>query len=385
MATTTRLKIPQSAFVKAIRESGLVTGDDIVALFEKNQIDDIAAQDPLKLASMFVRARLLTKYQALQLLQGRTRGFMLGRYKILDAIGQDRVGMIFLGEDTVAKRRVSIKILPADRVSDDMILSAFIKEVRRAAQVEHPYTARVLDLAVQNNLHFVVSEHVTGSSLQEVITKNGPIPPNQAARIIAQVALVLWYAHRIDLLHRDIKPGNIVLTNNQHVKLLDLGLSHMLENPWIQVTKRIKTSEYAEEIDHVAPEQAWGSDLDGRSDIYSLGSTFYTILTGQSPFPGSAADKMTQRQLRSIPIPSTIVPGIPREIDMVVQKMGGKHPNERFQSAADVVRALQPWLPVAQWVSLGTEFMPEESQLQPDQAKSTGSSLGSMVKGWFKK
>jgi serine/threonine-protein kinase len=126
----------------------------------------------------------------------------------------------------------------------------------------------------------------------------------------------------------------------------------MLENPWKHVTRRISTEEYADEIGHIAPEQAWGSEPDARSDVYSLGSTLYYLLTGKPPFPGTATDAMTARQLEPVPPPSAARPGVPRELDAIVQRMGSNHPHERYQSAAEVVAALHPWLPLAQWVTL---------------------------------
>ena len=127
----------------------------------------------------------------------------------------------------------------------------------------------------------------------------------------------------------------------------------MLESPWARVTKRISTKEYAEEIAHIAPEQAWGCEIDARSDVYSLGSTFYYLLTGQVPFPGLAPEMMAERQIRGVPSPARLRPNIPKELDTIVQRMGAKDPHVRFQSARDVVIALHSWLPVAQWQALG--------------------------------
>jgi serine/threonine-protein kinase len=349
----TKTRLPRTPFLDAVRKSGLLTPDDLIAVLAHYEPDETAAADPIKLATLLVRKKLLTKFQAMQLLNGKTQGFLLGNYKILDGLRQDRVGMTFLAEDTRTKKQVALKVLPTDRVSDATILSAFRQEVRRAAQVDHASAARVLDMNVWNNTYFVVTEYVPWPTLDRIIATKGPLAPDAAARTIAQAAVALKYAHEQQLFHRDVKPANIAVGPDGAVKLLDLGLTHMLENPWKHVTRRIKTAEYAEEIDHIAPEQAWGCEPDGRSDIYSLGSTMYFLLTGQSPFPGTATDKMAARQVRDVPKPSEVRPGIPREIDMIVQKMGAKDPHERFQSAGEVVAALHPWLPVAQWVALG--------------------------------
>ncbi|MBA2227195.1 MAG: serine/threonine-protein kinase [Thermogemmata sp.] len=353
MPTSTRLPSPLNApFVQAILRSGLLRPDDLLPVLAELNVDP-AKLPPLQLATHLVRKKLLTKFQAMQLLNGRTRGFILGQYKILDGIRQDRVGMVFLAEDTQQQRRVAVKVLPTDRVSDPTILREFLKEVRAAAQVSHPNIARVLDIGHWQGTHFVVTEHVPGVTLDRLVTEKGPLPPHTAAQIVAQAAVGLYAAHQLGLVHRDIKPANIALLPDNRVKLLDLGLTHMLENPWARVTRRINTREYAEEIAHIAPEQAWGCEIDARSDVYSLGSTFYYLLTGEVPFPGLAPEMMAERQIRGVPSPRQKRAEVPLEIDTIVQKMGAKDPHARYASAREVLIAMQAWLPLAQWLSLG--------------------------------
>ena len=359
MPTSTRLPGLHTAFLIAVRKSGLLTPDDLIGVLTEANIDTAVA-DPIQVASLLVRKKLLTKFQAMQLLSGRTQGFVLGQYKILDGIRQDRVGMVFKAEDTEQQRLVSVKVLPTDRVSDPTILKAFMHEVRAAAKVNHPAVARVLDIGFWQGTNFVVSEYVPGPTLDRVVRDKGPLTPNAAAQLIAQTAVGLLHAHDQGLIHRDVKPGNIAILPNLRVKLIDLGLTHMLENPWMRVTKRIKTEEYAEEIAHIAPEQAWGCDIDARGDVYGLGSTFYYLLTGKVPFPGLAPEMMAERQIRGVPSPLAIRPGIPKEIDVLVRRMGAKDPQERYPSAREVVAAMHSWLPVEQWQALGIA-LPEKS------------------------
>jgi eukaryotic-like serine/threonine-protein kinase len=352
MGTKTRIRIPRSPFFTALSKSGLIQPDDLIALVAQYDITDEAAADPIRVATFFVKKKVLTKYQAMQLLQGRTGGFLLGPYKVLDGLRQDRVGLVFLAEDTRSQRQVAVKVLPTDRTSDPTILEAFRHEVRLAAQVDHANVARLLDYGVHQGVHFVVSEHVPGPTLDKALGQ-GRADPNAVARHVARVAVVLKFAHAQGLFHRDIKPANIALTADGRVKLIDLGLTHMLENPWARVTTRIKTSEYAEEIDHVAPEQAWGCDIDARSDIYGLGSTFFALLTRRSPFPGDASDKLKNRQLNPVPAPSELNPDVTPELDRIVQKMGHNHPHERYQDCDELLYDLHPWLPVTEWLALG--------------------------------
>ena len=352
MATHTRLPQLRSPFLNAIRKSGLLTPDDLISVFTEAHVDP-ATTDPLQVAALLVRKKLLTKFQAMQLLNGRTQGFVLDQYKVLDGIRQDRVGMVFKAEDTTSKEIVALKVLPTDRASDPTILQAFMLEVRAAAKVNHPAVARVLDIGYWQGTYFVVSEYVGGPTLDKMVTEKGPLVPHAAAQLIVQAAVGLMHAHECGLIHRDVKPGNLALLPDRRVKLIDLGLTHMLESPWARVTKRISTQEYAEEIAHIAPEQAWGCEMDARSDVYSLGSTFYYLLTGQVPFPGLAPEMMAERQIRGVPSPAKLKPKVPPELDAIVQKMGAKDPHLRYPSARAVVSALQAWLPVAQWQALG--------------------------------
>jgi serine/threonine-protein kinase len=263
-------------------------------------------------------------------------------------------------------------------VSDDTVYRPFLTEARTAMRVVHPTVARVLDVGVWNGTHFVACEHVPAPTLDKVVAEKGPLNPHLAGQVIAQAAVALMHAHKAKLLHRDLKPANIAVFPDRRVKLLDLGLTHMLDNPWAKVTKRINLKEYAEEIAFIPPEQAWGSELDARSDIYSLGSTAYYLMTGEFPFPGTATEMMTERQLHGVPRPSLIRPGVPRELDALVAKMGAKDPHQRFQTAAECAAAFQAWLPMAEWNALGLAPVdvrtppPRRSPGKPGAAKKQG-------------
>ena len=355
MVTSTRLRMPRCRFLQEVIKSGLLAPDDLIGVFAQYDPEQIEAAEPLQVATILVRRKLLTKFQAMQLLKGRTQGFVLGQYKIVEGVREDRVGLVFLAENSENGEMVSVKVLPTDRVSDDTMYRPFLREARAATAVTHANVARVLDLGIWRDTHYVVTEYVPAPTLDKLVAENGPLSPNAAAQVIAQVAVGLMHAHAKGLVHRDVKPANIALFPNRSVKLLDLGLTHMLDNPWAKVTKRINMKEYAEEIAHIPPEQAWGCELDGRSDIYSLGSTAFYLITGLQPFPGSATQMMTDRQIKDIPKPSTARAGIPAELDEIVRKMGAKDQHLRFQSAKELVIALRDWLPVGEWSALGLQ------------------------------
>jgi eukaryotic-like serine/threonine-protein kinase len=391
VGTSTRLRLPRSPFLSAVLKSELLAPDDIIGIFSQYDPEQIENAEPLQVATILVRRKLLTKFQAMQLLKGRTQGFLLGQYKIVEGVREDRVGMVFLAEDMESKAIVSVKVLPTDRVADDTMYRPFLKEARTATAVTHASVARVINLGVWRDTHYVVTEYVPAPTLDKIVAEHGPLSPNAAAQAIAQVAVGLMHAHAKGLIHRDVKPANIALLPSRRVKLLDLGLTHMLDNPWAKVTKRINMKEYAEEIAHIPPEQAWGCELDARSDIYSLGSTAFFLMTGKPPFPGAASQMMTDRQLQDIPSPSTVRAGIPKELDEIVRKMGAKDSHRRFQSASELVAAMHAWLPVSEWAGLRVAIAKDDDrdwtrrQVKKSAPRGVLFSTASAVRRWFGK
>src|SRR5215207_10909130 len=262
VSSKTRIRMPNTPFLDAVRKSGLLAPDDLIGVLSHYEPEEIEATDPIHLATFLVRKKLLTKFQAMQLLNGRTGGFLLGRYKVLEGLRQDRVGMVFLAQHMDTGEKAFVKVLPTERAADTEMFAAFMDEVKLAAKLDQSSLARILDIGVLNGTHYVVTEHVAAPTMEKVLEKNGPVSPGVAALIAAQVALALQHSHAIGLLHRDIKPHNIALFPNRKVKLLDLGLTNFLDDPFKSKTKRINLKEYAEEVAHIPPEQAWGAELD---------------------------------------------------------------------------------------------------------------------------
>jgi len=308
--------------------------------------DDDLPADPRECAATLVKAELLTNFQAKQLLSGRHRGFTLGTYRILEPIGQGGMGVVFLGEHTSLKRRVAIKVLPAEKAKDKLSLERFYREARAAAALQHPNIVGLYDVSQGGGVHFLAMEYVEGTDLQALMAKTGPLHHAQAASYIAQAAAGLQHAHSKGIVHRDLKPANLILAKDGTIKLLDLGLARSLSNEADALTGLLGDGEVAGTADYIAPEQALGMPSDERGDIYSLVATLYALVAGHPPFTGSTTQKLMQHQLKEPPSLTKKLTGrVPPALAAVVMKMMEKKPADRYQTPEDVIDALGPWLP----------------------------------------
>jgi WD40 repeat protein/tRNA A-37 threonylcarbamoyl transferase component Bud32 len=299
---------------------------------------------PHDLADAMVRDGLLTEFQADQLLQGRCRRFTIAnKYKLLERLGAGGMGSVYLCEHQFLRRRVAVKVLPAGRADDRSALDRFYREARAVAALDHPNIVRAYDIDRDDQLHFLVMEYIDGSSLQEIIKKHGPMDVLRACHYIRQAAEGLQHAHEAGWVHRDIKPGNLILDRTGTLKVLDLGLARFFyEDDSI-------TKEHDETVlgttDYLAPEQAIDGNVDIRADVYSLGATFYFLLTAKTPFSdGSTAQKLIWHQTRQPKPIRSARPEVPEELAAVIHKMMAKDLTERYQTPADVVAVLTPWV-----------------------------------------
>ncbi len=325
------------------RKSGLY---DEKPFREHFPYDDELPPDARECATALIRAGFLTNFQAKQLLGGRHRGFTLGTYRILEPIGQGGMGVVFLGEHTTLKRRVAIKVLPAEKAKDRLSLERFYREARAAAALSHPNIVGLYDVSQGGGVHFLAMEYVEGTDLQALMAKTGPLHHAQAASYIAQAAAGLQHAHAKGIVHRDIKPANLILAKDGVIKLLDLGLARSLANEADALTGLLGDGEVAGTADYIAPEQALGQASDERADIYSLGATLYALVAGHPPFTGSTTQKLMQHQLKEPPSLTKKLAGrVPPALAEVVGKMMAKRPADRYQTPEDVIDALGPWLP----------------------------------------
>jgi serine/threonine protein kinase len=328
------------------------TTSDLVALIRRSRLveDDrldsyaSAAETPADVLKKLQDDGLLTPFQADQLLRGRHKGFVLGKYKLLDRIGMGGMGQVYLAEHVTMRRRVAVKVLPPDRSGSPFARERFLREARAAAAVEHPNLIRVYDIEHDGDVYFLVMEYIDGVSLHDLVSRRGPLTPERAAHYVAQVALGLNALHERALVHRDIKPANLLLDRAGIVRILDLGLVRS-ELDDDELTRQ-EGAKLIGTADYLAPEQALHcSKVDSRADLYGLGGTTYFLLTGQPPFAvAKLSQKLIAHQVQEVKPVHLIRPDVPVELSAVIQKMLEKRPEERYQSAVEVVAALQPWL-----------------------------------------
>ncbi|HVJ79671.1 MAG TPA: serine/threonine-protein kinase, partial [Planctomycetia bacterium] len=328
-------KAPASslALVELIRESKVLP--DATAKETLAAAADLP-EDPVHAATTLVRRGVLTQFQARLLLAGKVRGFRLGDYLLQDQIGKGGMGTVFLAIHQTLGRKVAIKVLPANAAADRACLERFLREARTAASLDHVNIVKLYDVCKHGETHYLVMEYVQGQTL-EALAKNGGIPPARAVGYVAQAAAGLQHAYEKGFLHRDVKPANLMLAADGTVKILDMGLARKAESP-AGVTQQFDEGVVLGTADYVSPEQANNAPgVDIRSDIYSLGATFYALATRSPPFSGSTARKLVQHQMNDAPLLSSLDKTFPPKLAAVVAKMMAKKPADRHRTPADVI------------------------------------------------
>jgi serine/threonine protein kinase len=259
----------------------------------------------------------------------------MDRYELGDLVGRGGMGEVYLGHDKVLGRRVAIKLL-ADRGAraDADLVQRLLDEARVNALLEHPNVVRVHDLSISDATIFVVMEYLEGETLRARMRRDAPFPIENAVRIAADVCLALAAAHDADVVHRDIGPGNIMLCADDTVKVMDFGIAGVAGSTFA-AGQTLGTPAY------VSPEQAAGTAVDARSDLYSLGCTLYHILTGRPPFTGERAVEVAWQHCYADPRPpSTLRSDLPAAVEAVVLQAMAKSPEQRYDSALQMREAL---------------------------------------------
>jgi hypothetical protein len=261
-----------------------------------------------------------------------TARLLAGRYELGNLIGHGGMGDVFSAMDSILKRPVAIKRLRSGLTDDADALARLHREARAAASLSHPNIVTVYDEVTEAEPPFIVMEMIDGESLDEVLRRETAIEPFRSARIAADVADALTFAHDAGIIHRDVKPANIMITRRGHVKVLDFGIAQALA--WTPLTNRGVLQGTAE---YLSPEQARGAKVGHRSDIYSLGVVLYEMLTGRPPFTGDTPIAIAYKHIEEEPVdPSYLRPGIPEDLADVVLRCLRKQASARFESPAEV-------------------------------------------------
>ena len=262
---------------------------------------------------------------------------LAGRYELTAHVARGGMAEVFEANDLMLDRRVAVKILHRQFASTETFVARFRKEAQAAANLSHPNIVSIYDWGEENETYFIVMELIKGRSLRDILKSEGVLLPRRAAEIAVEVASALEVAHRNRVIHRDNKPGNILLAADGTVKVTDFGVARA----WDDSQELTRTGSVIGTATYFSPEQARGEAADGRSDIYSLGVVLYEMLTGRPPFSGETPVSVAYQHVATDPpAPSSLNPDVPAELDAIVGKALQKTPDHRYQSANDIRRDL---------------------------------------------
>ncbi|MGI9622207.1 MAG: protein kinase domain-containing protein, partial [Acidimicrobiales bacterium] len=267
-----------------------------------------------------------------------------GRYELHRRLAKGGMAEVFLAKDQLLDRPVAVKVLFPQLAADPNFVERFRREAQSAANLSHPNIVGVYDWGQEGNTYYIVMEYVQGRSLSEVIRDNGPLEPERAAEIAADVAAALGFAHKNDFVHCDMKSGNIMISPTGQVKVADFGIAKAISGAGADA-KLTQTGAVMGTATYFSPEQAQGQPLDGRSDLYSLGVVLYEMLTGSPPFSGDTPVAIAYKHVQEMPEPiSARRPEVPEAIQAITAKLLNKDPARRYPSAADVQSDLRRFL-----------------------------------------
>jgi eukaryotic-like serine/threonine-protein kinase len=277
-----------------------------------------------------------------------------GRYQVVRKLGAGGMANVYLAEDQELGRRVAIKILNDRHANDEQFVERFRREAKNAAALSHPNIVSIYDRGEAEGTYYIAMEYLEGRSLKELVISRGPAPVNVAVEYAKQILSALRFAHRHGIVHRDIKPHNVLVDSDGRVKVTDFGIARAGTSQMTEAGSIVGTAQY------LSPEQARGTGVDQRSDLYSLGVVLYELLTGTLPFNGDTPVEIAMKHLSQTPEPpSAKRPDIPRALDLVVMRALAKDPDDRYQSAEEMEADLDR---VARGVAVSPET--EESATQ---------------------
>ncbi len=259
-----------------------------------------------------------------------------GRYELGRQLGAGGMARVYLGHDRLLDREVAVKVLAEPYASDPNFVERFRREASAAAGLNHPNIVAVYDRGEADGSYYIVMEYLAGPDLKQVIRSRSPLPPTEAIDAAQQILAALGAAHRRDLVHRDVKPQNVLVAEDGHLKVTDFGIARAgAESDMTEAGSVIGTAQY------LSPEQARGDEVTAASDTYAVGIVLYEMLTGRVPFDGGPPVAVAMKQISDEPVsPRIVEPSVPRELEAVVMRSLAKRPSERYRTAEEMSRAL---------------------------------------------
>jgi len=294
-----------------------------------------------------------------------------GRYQVLRKLGAGGMANVYLAEDQELGRRVAIKILNDRHANDDQFVERFRREAKNAAALSHPNIVSIYDRGEAEGTYYIAMEYLDGRSLKELIVQRGPAPVMVAVEYARQILSALRFAHRHGIVHRDIKPHNVLVDAEGRVKVTDFGIARAGTSQMTEAGSIVGTAQY------LSPEQARSSDVDERSDLYSLGVVLYELLTGAVPFSGDTPVEIAMKHLSMVAeLPSTKRPEIPRDLDLIVMRALAKDPDDRYQSAEEMDADLERF---ARGAAVSTETEESATQVMRVPAAAVAATAATMI------
>jgi len=285
---------------------------------------------------------------------------MGNRYEILEQLGGGGMSIVYKGRDTLLNRLVTIKVLRPEFTSDEDFVQRFRREAQAVAKLSHPNIVSIYDVGWEDQIHYLVMEYVEGDNLKNLIRAQGTIPLKQAVEFALQISDALQHAHENDIVHRDVKPQNILITREGRAKLTDFGIAKEATTATLTQTDTVVGS-----VHYISPEQARGETAEPASDIYSLGIVLYEMVTGKLPFQGETPIAVALKQIQDAPErPTSLNPALPQRLENIILRMMAKKPADRYETArqlsidlASVIKTL-PSVPSVQNDEFATRVIP---------------------------
>ena len=321
--------VDDALFIDRLASSGLRSAEQIERIRGEERGD-------LSVSDLLIDRGALTPWQADMIKTGRLQGLLLNEYEILEPIGAGGMGQVFRALHRRMNRFVAVKVLPGQAFASNTAAQRFQQEARTAARLTHPNIVMTLDAGHHEGTEFIVMEYIDGVDLSALVKRDGPLALKRAIDIVLRIAEALKYAHEQGVIHRDLKPHNVMIDDEERVRILDLGLASMVDSDGGGLTM---TGQFVGTPDYVAPEQAADAKRAGpAADVYALGCTFHMLLTGAPPYGGrTPLEKVRAHTDTPIPDLREKRDDVTRQIDVVFRKMMAKEPRRRTGSMVEVI------------------------------------------------